>query len=218
MRAVANDDRTEVRKLRQQAGLTQEEAAEACGMPLRTMQSYDRGEREPPASKMDHIRKVLSSKIEDTSTFPDTLPTRSSALQVVPEIEAGAGDEIEVVSDGLKMPAEWIRQTYSVQPDRVCIMRLRGDSMVDTLQPGQRVVASRHEGQEPIQDGVIYGLRNHHGFTVKRLKFDFKDGEEVIWIWPDNPKYEEQRRYMSVETFHDRYDVIAKALEVGRKL
>lgn len=217
MNVKAKDSPTETRRLREEAGMTQEEAAEACDIPLRTFQSYDRGDREPPASKMDHMRNVLGTTSRKTSKTSNIISQNSSQIQVVPEIEAGAGEEMQVVNDGLKMPARWIRQVYSVNPEAVCIMRVRGDSMVDTLHPGQRVVASRHNG-EALQDGVVYGLRNDHGFTVKRLKFDHRDGEDVIWIWPDNPKYEEQRRFLPVGRFHQSYDVIAKALEVGRKL
>jgi hypothetical protein len=60
-------------------------------------------------------------------------------------------------------------------------MRVRGDSMCNTLCPGQKVLAARWEG-ENLKDSVIYGLRGPLGFSIKRLKFDRVDQELVIWI------------------------------------
>jgi len=139
-------------------------------------------------------------------------------LQKVPTIEVGAGQEMLVVSDDLALPEDWIRQTYCVPPEQVCLMKVRGDSMLDTLRPGQRLIAARHDGSEPLQDGLIYGLRSPLGFQVKRIRFDRKDGERVVWIWSDNDEYADQRRYLPAPTFEEEYDVIAKALEVSQAL
>ncbi len=139
-------------------------------------------------------------------------------LQKIPTIEVGAGQEMLVVSDDLALPEEWIRQTYCVPPEQVCLMKVRGDSMLDTLRPGQRLIAARHDGSEPLQDGLIYGLRSPLGFQVKRIRFDRKDGERVVWIWSDNDEYADQRRYLPAPAFEEEYDVIAKALEVSQAL
>jgi len=139
-------------------------------------------------------------------------------LQRVPEIETGAGEEVDMepINAGLVLPKSYIRQRYGVRPDRLCVMRVRGDSMMNTLRPQQRVVAAEHEG-EILRDG-IYGLHGPLGFSIKRLVFDRKENEPVIWIWSDNDKYEEQRHYITQEVFQQDYKVIAKALEVGQGL
>jgi phage repressor protein C with HTH and peptisase S24 domain len=138
-------------------------------------------------------------------------------FQKVPIIQVGAGQEMLVVSDDLALPEKWIRQTYCVPPEQVCLMKVRGDSMLDTLHPGQRLIAARHDG-EALQDGLIYGLRSPLGFQVKRLRFDRIDGERVVWIWSDNDEYADQRRYLPAPAFEEEYDVIAKALEVSQAL
>jgi len=139
-------------------------------------------------------------------------------LQKVPTIEVGAGEEMLVVSDDLTLPEGWIRQTYCVPPEKICLMQVRGDSMLDTLRPGQRLIAARHDGSEPLQDGLIYGLRSPLGFQVKRIRFDRKSGERVVWVWSDNDDYADQRRYLPAPAFEEEYDVIAKALEVSQAL
>lgn len=47
----------EILALRQEQGLTQEEAAVKAGVPLRSWQSYERGETEPRASRAAEIRQ-----------------------------------------------------------------------------------------------------------------------------------------------------------------
>lgn len=50
---------SEIRELREAAGLTQSEAAELLDMNENTFGSYERGERTPTYKKMDKIREVL---------------------------------------------------------------------------------------------------------------------------------------------------------------
>ena len=140
-------------------------------------------------------------------------------LQPVPEVEFGAGDDVEIdtINGNLVLPRSYIRSEYGVQPERLVIMRVRGRSMVDTLQPGQKVLGARQEGQD-LENDTIYGLRSTLGFSVKRLRFDWENGERVIWILPDNPEQKDQNHYLTRSEFAEEYDVVAKALEVGKKL
>jgi len=136
----------------------------------------------------------------------------------VPEVEVGAGDEVLTeVNGGLQLPKRYIRQVYGVRPGRLCMMRVRGDSMRDTMRPGQRLMAAKWEG-ENLEDGGIYGLRSPHGFAVKRLRFDRQDGKAVVWIWSDNDEYADHRHWLPIEEFEDEYAVIAVALEVSQSL
>ena len=139
-------------------------------------------------------------------------------LQKVPTIEVGAGQEMLVVSDDLALPEEWIRQTYCVPPEKLCLMKVRGDSMLDTLRPGQRLIAARYDGSQALQDGLIYGLRSPLGFQVKRIRFDRKDGERVLWIWSDNDAYADQPRYLPPPPLEEQYDVLPTALAVSQAL
>lgn len=139
-------------------------------------------------------------------------------LVKVPELTAGAGDEHdEAPNGGLVLPEHWIRQTYGIQPERLCIIRVRGDSMKDTLQAGQRVYAARYAG-EPLQDGAIYALRLPLGVAIKRIRFGHEGGQDVIWIWSDNEEYAQHRHHVTRDRFDDEYEVIAQALDVSYAL
>lgn len=141
-------------------------------------------------------------------------------FQLVPEIERGVGeDSSPPPSEGqLVLPKPYIRQRYGIRPDRIVEMRMRGDSMEDTLSAGQRILAARWEEDQQLKDGAIYGLHSDVGFTVKRIRFDRKNERQVIWIWADSPNYAEQRHYLTREEFEQEYEVVAWALEVNQKL
>lgn len=141
-------------------------------------------------------------------------------FQPVPEIGRGVGEDSNP-SPGegqLILPKPYIRQRYGIRPDRIVAMRMRGDSMEDTLSAGQRILAVRWERDQQLKDGAIYGLHSDVGLTVKRIRFDRKNEQQVIWIWADNPDYAEQRHYLTQEEFEQEYEVVAWALEANQKL
>jgi len=59
---------SKVRQLRKDAGLTQEQAAQECDIPLRTFADYDRGETVPPSDRMQHIRRVLGGEEREVAS------------------------------------------------------------------------------------------------------------------------------------------------------
>jgi len=89
--------KTEVRRLRERADLTQEEAAGETGIPLRTFQGYDRGETEPPTDRMDHIRRVLGGAEKKVASVSQNDHIESSHIKKYPV--AGTGDTPTVTID-----------------------------------------------------------------------------------------------------------------------
>jgi len=204
-----------------------EQAKEKAGVPSRgeawlrvrlagldvgysTYEKWEQGKRDPNVSEDEIIKAIL--------TDPKHLQAGED-MQDVPEIEMGAGDDVDTdtTNGNLVLPRSYIRSEYGVQPERLVIMRVRGRSMVDTLQPGQKVLAARQDGQD-LENDTIYGLRSSLGFSVKRLRFDWEGNERVIWILSDNPEQSDQNLYLTRSEFEQEYDVVAKALEVGQKL
>lgn len=160
----------------------------------------------------------------DLADKPDTGKDQISSheghdLHLIPEVEVAAGPgreaQLEEVNGGFYVPEQYIRRVYGVRPEKLCVMRVVGDSMVDTLQPGQRVVAARWEGEKP-RDGAIYGLHGPTGFMVKRLRFGREEGQDVIWIWSDNE--DRGRWWVTMDEFEQEYTPLAWAIEVGKKL
>jgi phage repressor protein C with HTH and peptisase S24 domain len=204
-----------------------EQAKEKAGVPSRgeawlrvrlagldvgysTYEKWEQGKRDPNVSEDEIIEAIL--------TDPKNFQTGED-MQDIPEIEMGAGDDVDTdtINGNLVLPRSYIRSEYGVQPERLVIMRVRGRSMVDTLQPGQKVLAARQNGQD-LENDTIYGLRSSLGFSVKRLRFDWEGNERVIWILSDNPEQSDQNLYLTRSEFEQEYDVVAKALEVGQKL
>jgi len=168
--------------------------------------------------KRERLTRVGHGVYKITGTPPTPIGKEEEQLQHIPEVEVGAGDEVlKEVNGALQLPKRYIRQVYGVRPGRLCMMRVRGDSMRDTLRPGQRLMAARWEGED-LEDGGVYGLRSPHGFAVKRLRFDRQEGEAVVWVWSDNPEYADHRHWLPIEQFEEEYTVIAVALEVSQAL
>lgn len=141
-------------------------------------------------------------------------------FQPVPEIDRGIAEDLSPPpSEGqLVLPKPYIRRRYGIPPDRIVMMRMRGDSMEDTLSAGQRILAVRWGEDQKLKDGAIYGLHSDAGFMTRRIRFDRKNGRQVIWIWADNPDYAEQRHYLTEEEFEQEYEIVARALETSQKL
>lgn len=204
-----------------------QDVAEATGKnPGSVRTEMTKMERSGQLSKPRHGYYDLPEDVESKPAGiedPDrdlfaAVENENAELVKVPELTAGAGDEHdEAPNGGLVLPEHWIRQTYGVQPERLCIIRVRGDSMKDTLQAGQRVYAARYAG-EPLQDGAIYALRLPLGFAIKRIRFGHEGGQDVIWIWSDNEQYAQHRHHVTRDRFDEEYEVIAQALDVSYAL
>lgn len=167
----------------------------------------------------------LANRMRERSGWGGGERRRSSdagemGFQPVPEIDRVIGeDSSPPPSEGqLILPKPYIRRRYGIPPDRIIAMRMRGDSMEDTLSAGQRILAVRWEKDQQLKDGAIYGLYSDVGLTVRRIRFDRKNEQQVIWIWADNPDYAEQRHYLTQEEFEQEYEVLAWALEASQKL
>ena len=71
---------TSLKQLRERAGLTQEELARRCGIPLRTYQRWETGETaaRPNIRQIKALCKELNIPIED---LPDEFAPRRSQFQ-----------------------------------------------------------------------------------------------------------------------------------------
>jgi transcriptional regulator with XRE-family HTH domain len=132
---------SEIKELREQAGLTQKEAAEKLNINSRTFGAYERQERTPDFRTMDKIRRVLG-RGDGTHATPPTVTGASANSQdhirIVEILHVGAGpvrneehDEI-VLDDRLFKGVE-------IDFDRVKLIRVHGSSMEPHLSDGQLV-------------------------------------------------------------------------------
>jgi len=142
-------------------------------------------------------------------------------LQRVPvlRVEAEAGQGIAVYeSDEIEDEEEWlsaafIRREYGVAPHKVRTLRVRGNSMVPTIESGQRIRVAVWDG-EPLWSNAVYVI--HHsigGLTIKRWG-GIENGD--ILLLADNPDVTDRR--VDRETWDDDYRIVAWGLEVATPL
>ena len=99
---------------------------------------------------------------------------------------AGGGSIIsdESVVDHLAFKREWITQSLGCQPDKICVIQVRGDSMTPTINDADlllldlRLVSQKSEG--------VYVIQNEGSLLVKRLRFKLDGAVEII---SDNARY-----------------------------
>lgn len=230
---MSQEEAARLKQAREELGLSRDDAFVRLRMAgkdisFSSYKRWERGERDISRDMATEVIGLLQKS--EREIMREAISPVDGEMQPVPEIEMESTEDGDaparnrstvknpnLENTNLVLPRSYIRSEYGVHPERLVIMRVRGQSMVDTLNPGQKVIAVRHEGKE-LEDDVIYGLRGPHGFMVKRLRFDRKEAKPVIWIWSDNPEQADQRHCMGLSDFKEEYSVVAKMLEVGQKL
>ena len=154
--------------------------------------------------------KELAYELEDSGIEMHRVPQ----LQV--EVEAGEGVEV-YVPDEIEEDEEWlstafIRREYNVAPDKVRTMRVRGNSMIDTIEPGDRIRVALWDG-EVLREGNIYVLYGPGGLTIKRYQ-GVHDGH--VLLTADNEDVRD--REIPRERWDEDYRPVAWALEVTTPL
>lgn len=133
------------------------------------------------------------------------------------EASAGAGrtvhqeDEYEEVESAEYLPEAYVRAQYGVKPSRVFDIRVRGNSMHDTISPGERVRCVQWEGEQLV-DGAIYIVRGPWGVLIKRL---IQKGA-TLTLRSDNERYGSTD--LERDLFEDQYQVIAWLEHVTHQL
>jgi phage repressor protein C with HTH and peptisase S24 domain len=105
------------------------------------------------------------------------------------EIRAGARAawiRSPLVVDVLAFGVGWLEHRLAVDPGRVMLLEVRGDSMAPTLREGDLVLADLRETCARV-DGV-YVLRERHDLVVKRLQR--RKFGAALTMHSDNPAYQ----------------------------
>ena len=109
---------------------------------------------------------------------------------------------------------EWVRRNLGVNPDRLTAITITGDSMIPTLQPGDRLLVARCEGKDMIMDRAIYILRHRYtGIAVKRL---YATAGGTLQIRGDNDEAPVGEINLAAEDVE--WQIVARALSVERVL
>lgn len=134
------------------------------------------------AKKSDELKQFLDQHMIGESGIHDyvLVPHHNVAAS------AGGGSIIsdESVVDHLAFKREWITQSLGCQPDKICVIQVRGDSMTPTINDADlllldlRLVSQKSEG--------VYVIQNEGSLLVKRLRFKLDGAVEII---SDNARY-----------------------------
>jgi phage repressor protein C with HTH and peptisase S24 domain len=217
------------------------ELAREIGMKPSTFSKYATGSQPPGRSVLSRLASIgininwllhgdgpmMAKNGEDTpkmvlrdKDLAYELEDSGIEMQRVPElrVEAEAGEGIEVyVPDEIEEDEEWlstafIRREYQVAPEKVRTMRVRGNSMVDTIEPGDRIRVALWDG-ETLWENTIYVLYGPGGLTIKRYQ-GVHNGH--VLLTADNPNV--QDREVPQDRWDDEYRPVAWALEVTQPL
>lgn len=104
---------------------------------------------------------------------------------------------------------QWLRLIVDTAPAQLAVLRVDGDSMVDTLNDGDWVLIDR--AQTRLGRQGIYALAIHDIAWVKRLSLNLRDG--LVQVISDNPRYPVQ------ELAEDELTLIGRVVSiVSRRL
>jgi len=104
-----------------------------------------------------------------------------------------------------------IRQKYGVDPSLLRDFLVAGDSMSDTLRPGDQI-RTVLAGSYPPNDGAICILRAPVCLFIRRVRLA---GTEVVLV-ADNPEVPDLR--IDQAEWNEDYEQIARVLEVRRSV
>ena len=132
------------------------------------------------------------------------------------EVEAGSGVIAYEADELAHEQTEWlsetfIRREYGVAPQRVRTLPVRGDSMVKTIMPGDRVRVALWDGEE-MWERKIYIFKGPLGLTIKR----WNTTGHNIQLQADNPNIDGYT--ITPEDWKDNWTVVAWLLEVIKPL
>ena len=103
-------------------------------------------------------------------------------------VEAACGEGTFIPTEAIKAVFSatdaWFRRELGANPENLCLIQARGDSMTTTIMPEEMVFIDRSCVVEPC-DG-IWVFRNEEALFIKRLQFF--PGREVE-VTSDNPRY-----------------------------
>jgi phage repressor protein C with HTH and peptisase S24 domain/DNA-binding XRE family transcriptional regulator len=179
-----NAGRTVGERLREQRvrkGLSQEQMAEAAGIPIETYKKYERNKRMPGGDALGALARMGLSVAElllgDRADSPGQAATAEQPragyvylplYDVRAKAGAGAVVEAEQQVDALAFKEDWIRRELRAAPADLRLIYVEGDSMEPDLRAGD-IVLIDHTDTTARREG-IYVLRMEGALLVKQLQ------------------------------------------------
>jgi phage repressor protein C with HTH and peptisase S24 domain len=229
------DIKDRISKVREEAGLTQAQFAEAVNIQKNTIGRFERGEQKPDSEELGKILETFRW-VSPSWLLLDEGSMRRSAAGVTGETNApyhrrvddqysyvplydvrasaghGAVVDQELVVDSLAFKSDWIRMTLGATPSDLYLIKVEGESMEPTLRPGDVILVDHRAAASVPRDG-IYVLRMDSSLLVKRLQ---RLPGGVVKVTSDNPAYEPF--VIQRETSADDLVIIGRVVWCGRRM
>jgi phage repressor protein C with HTH and peptisase S24 domain len=184
----------ELKDLRYDQDLTQEQAAEMCDVSVGTWQSWEQGRHTPNAAKLDYVRSTLDARNKSAKKHVQKDRESQTTLPLL-SVSAEAGSSCNLWQTAIRSYMSVDRSVISTEtgadPDRLAVVPVSGNSMEPTISAGDRVVVVRRGREPSIIEGCVYIWRSsRRGVILKRASWE--DSTTLILI-SDNDRYADIR-------------------------
>lgn len=229
-----------IRRMRQEAGLSQAEFARRMGFADHTpISKIENGKLSLSADQLAKAALVLGRDIAEFAVdaerrsalvHPPLNPSTPTTTSRIPEVDVRGGmgggglmalevnhvDEWgnSIAADNVRatweLPNDYLRHELRVAPSKAYLIEVRGDSMSPTLETGDRVMIDTAD-TVPAPGGV-FALFDGLGVVVKRLEHVPMSDPPIIKIISDNPHHGVYERTL------EEIRIIGRAIWFGRRM
>ncbi len=188
-----------IRKLREDAGLSQEAMASRAGISMRTIQVVEqldapnvRGTTLRAIARVFGLTPESLEKVWRTGRVPQVRGDRHGGIPILAEVPASNGQSVEGGYDQ-GIGEDYIsRSAVGVTDPLAYALRVKGDSMAPVLVDGDLVICSPEAVQQNgFENGSIYAIRfdSEHDdeTTIKRVR---TIGNNEIELRPENDRHQ----------------------------
>ena len=197
----------QIRLLRKEANMTQQELASKLFVSQQAVGKWERGEATPNPETIVAMSKIFC--VSADTILGESAPPLSTGGSWVPVLgDVAAGIPIEAVENIVDY--EEI-DTAMASNGKYYGLRIKGSSMEPRIREGDVVIVRQQEDADTGDTAVV--LVNGESATVKRIK---KEPDGGLWLLPNNPAYDPQH-YSPAEVAEKPVRIIGKVVELRGK-
>ena len=197
----------QIRLLRKEANMTQQELASKLYVSQQAVGKWERGEATPNPETIVAMSRIFG--VSADTLLGESAPPLSTGGTWVPVLgDVAAGIRIEAVENIVDY--EEI-DTAMASNGKYYGLRIKGSSMEPRIREGDVVIVRQQEDADTGDTAVV--LVNGESATVKRIK---KEPDGGLWLLPNNPAYDPQH-YSPAEVADKPVRIIGKVVELRGK-
>ncbi|MGZ2411729.1 phage repressor protein C with HTH and peptisase S24 domain [Sphingomonas sp. F9_3S_D5_B_2] len=144
--------------------------------------------KEEERRKLARYFSITEAALGGPEERPDPMAGLVSISRHAVAASAGPGALVsnEVGRPYLAFDERWLKSLTATRAERLSVVRVEGDSMAPTLNPGDDILIDLDDCAERLRDG-IYVLRAEDSLVVKRLALN--PIARRVTVQSDNPAY-----------------------------